>query len=259
MTTIDTQQLAEKLAGGDSYIRTKKGEVKGLAITTEKNPEAPDVIVVGKGPIIQKNAVLFVESGKYVPVYVKQCTNKWKYFGEYKADSFVKDLEVIEKHRKHRRLDDVSGILFLSPQDDVEVSISLSRSVLDKETKKKIELTAINCAITYFESHGFTVTDRQSENCGYDLLIESDRTTLKVEVKGTAGEEQRFFLSRNEKRCSVDPLWRLAIVSNVLIEPQLEIFNTETMERKFDFEPLCWECNMPKTTSDHETEPILAV
>jgi len=120
----------------------------------------------------------------------------------------------------------------------------LDRSVPDIETKKKIELAAIDFTITYFKNRGFTVTDCQSENCGYDLLVDSHETTLKVEVKGTAAKEQRFFLSRNEKGCSVDPLWRLAIVSNVLKDPQFEIFDTEKMERKFDFEPLSWECKL---------------
>ena len=39
----------KQLAGGDSYIRTKNNIVKGLAITTRDNPEAPEIIVVGKG------------------------------------------------------------------------------------------------------------------------------------------------------------------------------------------------------------------
>lgn len=54
MSILTTPELAEKLAGGDSYIRTKNNVVKGLAITTELNPEAPEVIVVGGGPNIKK-------------------------------------------------------------------------------------------------------------------------------------------------------------------------------------------------------------
>lgn len=45
MKTIDTQELASRLAGGDCYIRTKNGEVKGLAVTVRRNPEAPEVII----------------------------------------------------------------------------------------------------------------------------------------------------------------------------------------------------------------------
>jgi len=54
MSILTTAELAKKLAGGDSYIRTKNNVVKGLAITTELNPEAPEVIVVGNGDRIKK-------------------------------------------------------------------------------------------------------------------------------------------------------------------------------------------------------------
>ncbi len=66
MIVISTTELAELLAGGDSYIRTKNGEVKGLAVTTDKNPDAPEIIVVGKGPRIVGNAKLFIKSKNFL-------------------------------------------------------------------------------------------------------------------------------------------------------------------------------------------------
>ena len=85
MDILTTKQLAEELAGGDSYIRTKKNIVKGLAITTDLNPEAPEIIVVGSGPRKIANAKLFVFQKQYVPVYVKQAVNAWKFMGKYKC------------------------------------------------------------------------------------------------------------------------------------------------------------------------------
>jgi len=114
MRTFTTNELAKKLAGGQSYIRTKDGDVKGLAIRKDKNPEAPDIIVVGTGPRIVANAHLFLESGKYVPVYIKRDVNQWEYVGDYKAVRYCRDTETIEKHRHHRPAGHVDGILFLN-------------------------------------------------------------------------------------------------------------------------------------------------
>ena len=50
---ISTKTLAARLAGGDDYIRTKRGRVRGLALRTDLNPEAPEVIVVGMGPRVR--------------------------------------------------------------------------------------------------------------------------------------------------------------------------------------------------------------
>jgi hypothetical protein len=198
--------------------------------------------VAGKGQRIVANAKLFVKSGKYVPVYIKQKVNQWKFFGNYKAKKYSQDPIEIEKHRKHRLAKNVDGILFLVAEDNIEISVKSSRSFPDTETKKKIELAAIKSVTSYYENLGYTVTDCQPDNCGYDLFIEGKNKTIKVEVKGTASSEQRFFISRNERARSVDPLWRLAIVTEALIQPTLEIIDASTMENRFNFESLCWEC-----------------
>ncbi|MGX9418164.1 protein NO VEIN domain-containing protein [Vibrio sp. WJH972] len=241
---VTTDELASILAGGDSYIRTKDNVVKGLAITTQKNPEAPEIIVVGKGPRIVRNAQLFLECQRHVPVYVKQATNQWEFMGNYKADNYLQDSATIEKYRRHRSAEDIDGILFLST-DFTEDVIVQPRTVIDNETKKKVELSAINTVISHFESKGYQVFDRQKDNCGYDLLAEKGNNVLKLEVKGTSSEKQRFFLSRNEQAKSVDPLWRLAIVTSALFSPHLEVLNTEEMESRFNFSAMCWECTLP--------------
>ncbi len=113
MKILTTDEIAEKLAGGQSYIRTKDGDVKGLAIRKDKNPEASDIILVGTGPKIVANAHLYLRSGKYVPVFIKRDVNKWEYVGDYKAVKYCRDAETIEKHRHHRLAENVDGILFL--------------------------------------------------------------------------------------------------------------------------------------------------
>jgi hypothetical protein len=246
METLTTAELAEKLAGGDSYIRTTNNVVKGVAITTDKNPEAPEVIVVGTGVRIKVNARLFLEQKEYLPVYIKQSVNAWKYLGKYKADSYSQDSKIIEKHRKHRPVEGVDGILFLSAEESFEIEV-VPRTFPDPEKRKKVELTAIDFVTAHYVRQGYSVTDRQCDNCGYDLLVEKGEAFLKIEVKGTSLDEQRFFLSRNERSKSVDPQWRLVIVSNALVNPKLSVYNTTEMETVFNFDPLCWECRVPQT------------
>ena len=204
------------------------------------------MIVVGTGIRIIANAKLFLEQQQYVPVYVKQNINEWRYLGAYKADSYSQNPEIIEKHRKDRPLEDIDGILFLTSKDEITVNVS-SPSFPDSVTRKKIELAAIEFVAAHYEKNGFKITDHQKENCGYDLLVESADEILKIEVKGTSGNDNRFFISRNERYRSADPLWRLAIVTSALTNPTLKIFNSNEMERAFNFDSLCWECTVKQT------------
>jgi hypothetical protein len=111
---INTQELKKLTAGGDSYIRTKDGEVKGLAITKKKNPKAPNIITVSnKGPRIIKNAELLAKTTIAVPVYIKLGVNQWRYSGKYKVTRFSKSHEDILLYHGERPVNEIYGILFL--------------------------------------------------------------------------------------------------------------------------------------------------
>jgi len=100
-------------AGGDSYVRTSDNEVKGLALTRDKNPEAPKIIVVGVGPRIENNAELLSHTNHPVPTFVKYGPNQWQYKGDYRVVRYSNSFQDIEEHRKHRPASDVTGILFM--------------------------------------------------------------------------------------------------------------------------------------------------
>jgi hypothetical protein len=114
---INTEELKKRTAGGDSYIRTKDGEVKGLAITIKKNPKAPNIITVSnKGPRIIKNAELLANTKIAVPVYLKLGTNQWLFKGKYKVSNYSLDEADIKKHHGSRQIDEIHGILFLEKE-----------------------------------------------------------------------------------------------------------------------------------------------
>ena len=109
-----TNELKELTAGGDSYIRTKNGEVKGLAITRQKNPKAPNIITVSnKGPRKIKNAELLANTKTPVPTYMKLGKNQWRYAGEYKVVRFSREIEDINKYHGKRPSNEIFGILFM--------------------------------------------------------------------------------------------------------------------------------------------------
>lgn len=111
------KEVAAQTAGGDSYIRTKNNVVRGLAITLDKNPEAPDYVIVGDGVRIKENAELFKRTITPVKTFVKHDTDKWAYVGRYKVKHYSRSNEDIEKYRKHRPRNRVTGILFLEKKE----------------------------------------------------------------------------------------------------------------------------------------------
>lgn len=112
----------------------------------------------------------------------------------------------------------------------------------DVEHRKKVELAAIDAARAFF-SKTHRVTDRQKDNCGYDLLARNRKNgdELHVEVKGTSGSTMHFYLTRGEYRYMRSPQWRLLMVTDALTKPQLTLLTHKEVEKKFDLEAFAWE------------------
>ncbi|MGD0949245.1 MAG: DUF3883 domain-containing protein [Candidatus Binatia bacterium] len=240
---LSTSQLAAALAGGVDYIRTKGNEVKGLALRLDLNRQAPEVVVVGKGPRIERRARLFLDSQAVVPAYVKRKANEWEYIGKYRATAYRTDRTTIDKYRQKRPAQRVAGILFLEAVDKAYVEVR-GGGFADPQTRREIEVAAVEFATRWLKKEGYSVADRQRENCGYDLLAVSPAQTLKVEVKGTDATAPRFFISRNERTSSADGEWRLALVTSARTNPSLDLFSGPEAEDRFVFEPLAWECKL---------------
>jgi hypothetical protein len=113
------------------------------------------------------------------------------------------------------------------------------------ETRRLVEAAAVKHVTMYYESWHYKVVDRQSDNLGYDLDVidpKLNRTVFKVEVKGTAGESETFYITSNERKCaSSNPDWRLAIVTRAVERPtMLEPLEAAAMEEKFLFSVVAW-------------------
>jgi len=117
----------------------------------------------------------------------------------------------------------------------------------DQEMRDRVERAAVDHAMLEYASHG-RVESVEDQNLGYDLDVIDHITgdiKYKVEVKGTAADEEVFYLTRNELRAAKeDPQrWRLAIVVHALENPDLRPYRVHEMERTFQMAPLVWHCS----------------
>lgn len=245
-TVLTTAELASALAGGDSYIRTRDGNVLGLALRRDLNPKAPNIVVVGKGPRIEANANLLMGWGQPVPVYIKEGTNAWRPDGQFIAVAYKKDARTIDTHRGDRPRSKVAGILFLEREGAALATSGSKGYFVDPAVRMEVETAAVAFVTHHYEQDGFVVSTVEKDNVGYDLIATRSEEVWHVEVKGTSSDEARFFISRNEwNRAAWDARWLLAIVIGATTtSPQLELVTATEAKKKFAFDPLCWECTL---------------
>ena len=104
------------------------------------------------------------------------------------------------------------------------------------EIKKKVETTAMECVIYYFEENNYTVKDVSKKNLGWDLEGQKDKHTLRIEVKGLSGTDISVDLTKNEynKMCNnKNNGYRLAVVTQALTDPKIYIFQFSTEQDKW--------------------------
>lgn len=113
----------------------------------------------------------------------------------------------------------------------------------DPESRERVERGAVDHVTADFTARGYQVTSVESENLGYDLVARRGKEEQHLEVKGTSGKTARFFLSRNERGCGAqDGAWRLALVTDALNTPTMEVYPYSKVEDLFQLSPLAWEC-----------------
>ena len=115
------------------------------------------------------------------------------------------------------------------------------------EQRKKIEKAAERAVIAHYKALGYTHTDKTKVVCGYDFLFSKGRQELHVEVKGTSGSVEHFYLTRNEFNAGLmaNEKWRLAMVTSALAtKPVVKIYTPKELRQAFDIEPLCFEANL---------------
>jgi hypothetical protein len=106
--------IMQSLEGGSEqfYLPHKGQHVFAALLTPLKNPDAPDVILVGSRRRVAIAGAIFSRQITPVPTFVKKATNRWQYRGMYIPTEVVGQSETAAMAKKAGR-DDVAFALRL--------------------------------------------------------------------------------------------------------------------------------------------------
>lgn len=103
-------------AGGDSCFLHKGNVVVAIAMNPALNPNAPGILLVGKGVRKERYAAALLTARNYVPTFIKCGANRWEYTGEFKAIRIEQGRDLISEHSKRSGRTDIWGVMFLGEQ-----------------------------------------------------------------------------------------------------------------------------------------------
>jgi len=95
------------------YLPHRVKEVVAGCFTLELNPEAPLVVLAGKGPQISEWADIFCAQTGSIPVCLKSGLGEWLCCGDFKLARSSTEPAEIARHAALARRSDVYKILFL--------------------------------------------------------------------------------------------------------------------------------------------------
>ena len=111
------QETTPKVGSSAFCMRLYKradGTIVTACLKRETNPDAPDVVLPGRGPVIEARAELFEQQGHAVPTFIKDAVNRWRYVGMYRVNRRSLDPREIAVHAARAgRSGQVSQLLFL--------------------------------------------------------------------------------------------------------------------------------------------------
>lgn len=119
------------------------------------------------------------------------------------------------------------------------------------EHRRKVEKAAEEAVEEYYrrkyrkKEGEFSWKDVTKQNLGYDFIFAKGDIKHHIEVKGTSGTVGRFFMTRNESKYRENPTWRFTIVTDVLNDPKVRVFDNCEFKREFDLDPYVF-IGMPK-------------
>jgi hypothetical protein len=116
--SVYTLEEIRAVLGGEtmSYLPQKGSRIVCGRFTMEMNPGAPEVILVGDPPKVQRKAQLLARQGGVLPVYLKCAPGRWRYHGLMEVVQYTTDMRVVGPiAAKAGRAGEVVGMLRFSP------------------------------------------------------------------------------------------------------------------------------------------------
>ena len=102
--------------GGDlqSYLPHRGRTVVAARLSLELNPDAPDVILPGAGPMIRQSAEWLVSQGSAVPTFIKRAPGQFEFVGEYRATRMSRDPAEIAAHARRTGRRDITSVIHMA-------------------------------------------------------------------------------------------------------------------------------------------------
>lgn len=116
----------------------------------------------------------------------------------------------------------------------------------DPVRRKEVEETAIAMVKAHYPASKYEVTDKQRDNCGYDILVRhrtNRKAEMHIEVKGTQLTQPHFLMSKNEHAYMLGhpEQWRLAMVTDALSDkPKLKLYKADQAKADFNWDVFSW-------------------
>jgi hypothetical protein len=112
---VYSRAAIQRMLGGclQEYLPHVDGRVVAGCFGTDLNPQAPNVILPGTGPEIERWARVFAEQTTTVPVFIKQRSNEWYCMGEFRCVRLADDDATVRDHAQRAKRTDVTMVLFL--------------------------------------------------------------------------------------------------------------------------------------------------
>lgn len=97
------QEISNKVGGGiQDCISHKDGRVVAICMVRDMNPQAPLVLLVGKGRDKERYSDILCNSQRTeaIPIFLKKLANVWVFQGYFKVREHKKDAHTILQHEK---------------------------------------------------------------------------------------------------------------------------------------------------------------
>ena len=112
---IYTRKEIHEIVGGSlqAFLPHKDGQVVCACLRNDLNPEAPEIVLVGKGPKVRDCGNALCKQSEPIPIFTKEDVNAWKYVGEYIVEDWSEDPTKIKSQKKRARRNDITRIIYL--------------------------------------------------------------------------------------------------------------------------------------------------
>lgn len=100
-----------------TFLPHVEGRVVAACLRADTNPDAPKVILPGKGSGIEHAAELLAEQQTPVPTFLRRAPAQWEYVGDYRVESCSRDLEEIARHARRSGRSDVTMVIRMTANE----------------------------------------------------------------------------------------------------------------------------------------------